>query len=300
MSTNDKVAAIITDRIITKLEAGVVPWRKPWKSTSPRNVSGRPYKGINRLLLGMTDYDSPFYATFKEVQERGWRVQKGQHAEIVVLYQPIRKTEHKPDDPKANADGDVTKSFWLVRYYKVFNVSQLEAGDKPIPERFLAPDKVADHEAIAFAEDIVTCYPDAPTIVQKGDSASYAPRTDKVTVPKMEKFDSPESFYATLFHELVHSSGAAKRLNRPGITAHNPFGSEGYAKEELVAEMGAAFLCAEAAIEPLYENTTAYIQSWLKALKNDKNLVLVAASQAQKAIDHILDETEDKKEEDAA
>ncbi len=281
------VYEIVTERILEKLEAGTVPWHKPWKAAGgwPQNlVSGKEYRGVNVWLLGSQDFSSPFWVTFKQAKQLGGSVRKGERSTPVVFWKWIERASEDPETGETKP-----KKIPLVRYYSVFNVEQCDGlthkrleADQDEPEPF---------NPIASAERIVASYPKPPSISQDGRAAYYRPATDSIHTPKRETFDSEEHYYATLFHEMTHSSGHESRLDRPGITNPIRYSSHDYSQEELVAEMGAAFLAAEAGIdaEGLMDNSAAYVASWLKALRNDKKLVVFAGAQAQKAVDHILD-----------
>ena len=182
------------------------------------------------------------------------------------------------------------KQIPLVRYYSVFNVEQCDdISHKRLEAQTEEPEPFNPIEA---AEAIVSGYPDPPTIAHDGGaSAYYRPRTDSIHMPERETFDSGEHYYGTLLHEIGHSTGSETRLARPGITDKIRHGSQTYALEELVAEMSAAFLLAEAGInsEGLMDNSASYIASWIKSLRDDPKLVVRAGAQAQKAVDHVLD-----------
>lgn len=274
------VADIITEAIISKLESGVIPWRKPWHAATqaPRNlVTEKPYRGINAFLLATVGYASPYYLTFKQVADRGGQVKAGSKGFPVVFWSTVEVEDRETGDEK---------HIPFMRYYTVFNVEQttLEVPQLPDVEREFNP--------IAEAERIVAAMPNRPEIRHREAKAFYSPAFDFVNMPKRELFKGNEEYYSTLFHELGHSTGHVNRLARKGVTESSYFGSHEYSKEELVAEMAAAFLCAEAEISPAtIENSAAYIGSWLKALKSKDNraMVIQAASQAQKATDFILD-----------
>lgn len=266
----NQVYQIVTDQIIAKLEQGVIPWRKPWSTKrgecAHNWVSGRPYTGINAMLL-----EAGEYATFKQIQDAGGTVKKGEKGHIVVFYK-LFETE------------DEDKKIPYLRYYKVFEINTQCEGLKskvvPVPED--------TREPIGEAEAIVQAYVDAPKVEHIGARACYIPNQDEVRMPKRATFESLEEYYSTLFHELVHSTGHKDRLDRAGVMNTSFFGSATYSKEELVAEIGAAMLCSISGIgfETL-DNSVAYVSSWLRRLKGDPKMVVLAAGQAQKAADYI-------------
>ena len=266
------VAQIVTGEIIKKLEQGVIPWRKTWSGGEAVNyVTQKPYTGINRLLL-----DGGEYLTYKQVQALKGKIKKGAKTHIVVFYKPLQVTDDETDE---------IKDIRLLRYYRVFNLSDVEGieSKQVIKER--------ENYSIENCQKVIDDY-----IVKSGinfiatvsDRAYYRPSDDTVVVPKLEQFESSQHYYATAFHELTHSTGHKDRLDRLTATAH--FGNKEYSREELVAEIGSAMLCNHTGIDTadVTENTAAYVQSWLKALKNDMNMILIAAAKAQKAFDYIL------------
>ena len=267
------VFEIVTDRIIKQLEAGTIPWRKTW-SGSQEAVNwktGKAYNGINRLLLGRGGE----YATFKQITESGGKVKKGAVSDIVVFWKWIEK---------ADEEGNVGK-FPLLRYYNVFEInSQCEGltSKNVITEYPNTP--------IERCDQIIKGYFNPPEIRHEEQRAFYKPFFDYVNMPKFNSFISSEEYYGTLFHELIHSTGHESRLKRfEKEKSKHHFGSNNYAKEELVAEMGASFLCSIAGIDNVtLENSAAYIQNWLEVLKNDKKLIVMAASAAEKAVKHII------------
>lgn len=275
-----RVYQLITDRIVKLLEAGTVPWRRPWGGSShhPRNlVSDRPYRGINVFLLSAAAYEAPYWLTFKQARARGGYVKQGEHGFPCVYWNWLQR-----EDPET---GEFEKHPFL-KYYTVFNVQQCERIDYPAPSSSDQP-----FSPLAGCDAVITGMPRAPPIRHGGDRACYWPVADEVYMPSRTSFDRPESYYATLFHELVHSTGHASRLNRPGITEPIVFGSHTYSKEELVAEMGATFLCGHTGIEnAVLDNSASYVACWLARLRNDNRLVVQAAAQAQKAADFILNQ----------
>jgi antirestriction protein ArdC len=265
----------ITERIMAMLEQGSIPWHKPWsvKRGFPCNlVSKKPYRGINVFLLHAMHYESPFWLTFHQAQQLGGNVRKGEKACPVVFWKQL-EIEDK--------DSHEIEKVPMARFYYVFNVAQCDGLNE-------LPDPTAQAVTTKPAE-IVANMPQRPAIKHGMAKAFYSPAGDFVGMPNPERFTSEDEMYSVLFHELTHSTGHESRLNRPTITEANGFGSEEYSKEELIAEMGAAFLCGQAGIvERTLNNSAAYLQNWLEALKNDNKLIVQAAAQAQKAADFIL------------
>jgi antirestriction protein ArdC len=264
----------ITDKIIEQLEAGVVPWQKPWRVTTPKNyLSKQPYRGINLLMLGFSEYDCEYWATFRQIKNAGGSVKKGQRGTLVV-YTNWFEVE---DDISENK-----KKVPFLKQYTVFNLEQTEGIKIPATENTTL-DKLQN------CETIWQPMPTKPNITNDGGNrALYRPTTDSIHLPPWSRFKTAEEYYSTLFHELIHSTGHKTRLARPGIMETDHFGSKQYSQEELIAEIGNAFLCGMTGIEKhTLENSTAYIAGWLKELKNDKRLIVIAAAQAQKATDYI-------------
>jgi antirestriction protein ArdC len=266
---------IITDRVFALLEAGTVPWRKPWNYGSVRGplnlVSRRHYHGINCFLLACTPHGSPYWLTYRQAKGLGGNIRKGEKGSTVILWKPM----YKKDDPQAV----------LLRYYTVFNVEQCEGVTAPKPDATTWH----EHDPIEAAEAVQLAMPNRPTVVLGGPRACYFPASDYVRVPELFSYECAEEYYSTLFHELAHATGHKSRLNRCGIVGHHFFGDAVYSREELVAEMTAAFLCGHVGIEnATIQNSAAYLQSWMKRLRGDKKLAIIAAAQAQKAADYIL------------
>ena len=274
-SNRSSVYDIITERVIALLEQGTIPWQKPFnvKRGFPRNlVSKKPYRGINVFLLHSMHYESPFFLTFNQAHQLGAHIRKGEKACPVVFWKQI-EVEDK--------DTHEMEKIPMARYYHVWNVVQVD-GLNGLPDP--APEAPTTRPA-----EIVANMPQRPEIKYGMAKAFYSPSGDFVGMPNRERFTSEDNFWGTIYHELVHSTGAAHRLNRPTITEENSFGSEEYSREELIAEMGSAFLCGQAGIaERTLNNSAAYLQNWLEALKNDHKLIVQAAAQAQKAADFIL------------
>jgi len=266
-----------TDRIITLLAQGTIPWQKPWKARTglPRSlVTKKSYRGINVFLLLAMSYESPFWLTFRQALQLGGNVRKGEKSCPVVFWKQTPLEDKESGEPQ---------KIPLLRYYRVFNVAQCDGL------KITAETVTETVNGIIKPDEIVAHMPQRPEIKHGMSRAFYSPREDYVGLPVRERFERAEGYYATLFHELVHATGHESRLNRATITEKAGFGSNPYCKEELIAEMGAAFLCGQAEIvERTIDNSAAYLSGWLKQLKDDKTLIVAAAAAAQKAADFIL------------
>jgi len=282
------VFAIVTEKIVNLLEQGIVPWRKPWTSTGlPRNlVSKKPYRGVNLFLLSASKYVSPFWLTMRQANELGGHVRRGEESTIIVFWK-VDDGGEATEDTNSEQSNERSRRRFLLRYYRVFNLEQCE-----LPQTVL--DKIPkvethEHDPIQAADHIVGTMPNPPEIQHAGSKAFYSSMTDRVTMPPRNLFVSAEEYSATLLHEMTHSTGHPKRLAREGITEAAAFGSAVYSKEELIAEMGAAYLCAEVGISnAVIANQAAYVAGWLKKLRDDRKLLVHAAAQAQRASDCIL------------
>ncbi len=274
---------IVTDTIVKKLEEGTVPWKRPWNGIgSPKNVvSKNEYKGINRFLLDLSAYETNYWLTFKQAKDLGGHIKKGSKSTPIVYWNWLTKK-----DEKTNKEYQVP----LFRYYRGFNLEQSEGLEHLITDLHKEEEtKRILFEPISECEKIVAGYPNAPPIKYTGNQAYYHPAKDEVVLPPKEHFHSVPEMYSVLFHELIHSVGHIKRLNRKGIASPTFFASYEYSKEELVAEMGASFLCSLTGIDnDTLENSVAYIQGWLSKLKHDKKLLVTAAAQAEKAVQWVL------------
>jgi len=283
----------ITDFVLAKLEAGEIIWRKGWNSCGmPKNYfTGRHYQGWNMFLLNFItverSYHTPFFITYKQAQAMGGTIRKGEKGYMAVWWSSIgkKKTRTTEDDKEEEATVSQNSTCRIPRIHTVFNIDQTEGIDFPKSDAVCR----THTEKIDACEDVVNNMPDRPELRFGGDHAFYHPIEDFIQLPKPERFYSDEAYYSTLFHEMAHSTGHTKRLKRKELVESDGFGKEKYSKEELTAELTAAFLCGICGIEQAtIENTSAYIHSWLKALKNDKKLVLKAASQAHQAAEYIL------------
>lgn len=273
----------VTNSIIAVLEQGTPPWVRPWQDCGeavPSNlVTGKPYRGINVIMLYVEatarSYTDNRWLTYKQAGDIGARIRKGEHGTQIVFY-CMREIK---DSKTELADTDVadTRSIPLLKTFTVFNVSQLEF----VPEKFaLRP--VLTWQPIEEAEQVLI---KTGAVICHGSSrAFYRPSDDIIQLPPSASFSKPEDYYATALHELCHWTGHPRRLNRP-LTGRRDI--EAYAYEELVAEIGAAFLCAHSGLSTRLEHAS-YISTWLDALRRDKRLIFVAAGAAQKAADFVL------------
>lgn len=275
------IAQLITDRIIAELEKGATPWVKPWRTLKQSPGAGMPYnpasktvyRGINHTWLSMQPYAMPWYLTFKQAQQLGGTVKAGEKGTPVVFWK-IGKRE------SINDNGEATSSAYaVIKNYWVFNVEQCE--DLTIPALPETPAPEFDQSPAVM--DAVNRLSLAGGLTHAGDSAYYRPSTDAIVMPPMAAFNGAAQYHATLLHESVHATGHKSRLDR--ITPAR-FGSEEYAYEELVAELGAAMLCCKIGIDGDLRHA-GYLESWLKALRNDKKFILSAGAKAQAAMDWL-------------
>lgn len=287
-STRPDVYSRITDRIITDLAQGVRPWLRPWSAdhaagriTRPLRYNGIPYKGINVVMLWsasmLKGYACPLWLTFKQALELGGNVRKGETGELVVYADRITRTE---TDTKGE---EVEHQIPFLKGYTVFNAEQCDG----LPAHYYAkaePPALTPLQRIDAADRFFAAV--GADIRHGGTRAFYAEGPDYVQMPPFETFRDAESHAATMAHELIHWTKHDKRLARD--MGRVKWGDEGYAREELVAELGSAFLCADLGITPdVREDHAAYIASWLKVLKDDKRLIVSAASHAQRAADYL-------------
>jgi antirestriction protein ArdC len=269
----------VTDAIISKLETSG-SWQKLWSSPTPINLSGRPYNGINFLLLATDLFEYPVYGTFNQIRSNGGQIRKGEKATQIVFWSQIEKV-----DPYTGKQ----ESAWMLRFYHVFNVAQAYFDD-------IAMDKIKslcprnDNKVIASAQEIFNSFENAPTLIHDNTGrASYNRGTDRIRMPFMEYFDSSNEYYQTLFHEMIHSTGHVNRLDR--FSSYKDFSDNhmnNYSREELVAELGSAFLANLCGLEVNLDNSAAYIAGWSKVLKDKVTWVSWAATKAQQASDFIF------------
>lgn len=286
MNDYTKLYETITDQIIKEMESGVIPWRKPWVALSGayNAKSKRRYGFLNQMIL----YMPGAYASFKQWCELGCKVKKGAKASWIMEWFS-KKIEFETE----NENGEAEKHSylkWYPRTYPVFHESMVEGYIHTEPE-------VVSLNPIEEAENVVSAYEDFSGITaikrtSESDRAFYSPVRDYIQVPKLEQYKSPNEYYSTLFHEMVHSTGHSSRLGRGLDEKLASFGSDDYSREELVAELGSSMIMARLHIDTpqTFKNSTAYLQNWLSALKNDKSLLISASSYAESATRYIFHE----------
>jgi len=288
----------VTNMILEALNKGEIPWKRPWQVDTPKNlITKREYRGINRLLLSMAGFSSPWFLSFLQAKHLGGKVKQGEKGNLVVFYGEVEVVDKKkPVEAVAVTGKEIEETETemaekatekrvkkILRYSYVFNIEQCE-----LPEMKALQDREINkiNNPIKACEQIISGMPEPPIIDFGYNEACYIPTLDKIEMPSREFFVSSEFFYATLFHEVVHSTGHESRLFR---NLNGFFGSNKYTNEELVAEIGSSFLCNQTGIaEKVFNNSVAYIQGWAEVIKKDKKLILEAASNAQKAVDYIL------------
>lgn len=272
---------LVTDKVIEQLEKGVVPWAFPVSVRgAPKSMTtNKDYRGINFFLLLWSSFDSRYWVTFNQAKKLGGHIRKGEKSSLVVYWhwrseEQLEALRQKTPNPAP----------CFPIYSIVFNVEQCEGITPPQDDT-----KIFEHSPIEEAERVIREMPNAPTIdYTHSNQPGYSPVVDTVIIPAARRFEKAERFYSVLFHELAHATGHEKRLNRQDSKKQRSFGSLDYSFEELVAEMTAAFLCAHCGIENQVEQSAAYIKGWLSVFRQDKKILLEAATAAQKATDYIL------------
>lgn len=290
-NVNGNIYAMVTERIIEQLNNGIIPWRKPWNHATGSEptinyVTRKPYSMLNCMLLG----ESGEYLTFKQIQQLNGKVKKGAKSRMVVFFKPQQITKQEevmqPDGTKKIETKVFTIPF--LQYYRVFHLSDTTGIESKLKKETKKP-----IESINAAENVITDYITRErlkfTNTQQSDRAYYNPMTDEVVVPCKEQYNNICEYYSTTFHELTHSTLKASRCNRESDNAIAAFGSQNYSREELVAEIGSAMLCTATGIDntKAFTNSVAYIQSWLRALKNDVKMIVWASTRAEKASKYI-------------
>ena len=265
------VYEIITSRILKELKKGIIPWARGWKPDyhPPTNwFTQKPYHGLNLLLLQWNGQ----YASYKQIVDAGGKVKKGATATPIIFWKPFEVEEPDKEEPQIK---------FCLRYYSVFEIGIDTEG---IERKEISP--VSPVLGNALVKPYLAS---GPAIAHGYASASYDMKKDAIRLPKVERFHSPDHYLKTLFHEIIHSTGHSSRLQRPMDTQSED--RKSYAKEELTAEIGSAFLCNFAGIdsEQIFRQNTSYIQSWLRVLEDNPRMVISAASMAQKATQYIVD-----------
>lgn len=275
------VYSIVTERIIKQLEQGYIPWKKPWVNCLDgtfNRISRKPYSLLNQLLLTHEGE----YATFRQWEQIGGKVKKGEKSEIIVFWKMQEVTE------KTETGEIQVRNIPVLRYYNVFHISQVE-NVFPLDDS----ENRFDTEPIEEAEKVFRGYTEREHItlhIGDGNKAFYRPFDDSITLPSMAQFERAEEFYSTAFHECGHSTMKATRCDREAENKGSHFGNEGYSKEELVAEITSSAIVHSLGLETedTFKNNCAYIQNWLSVLKNDKKFIVSATGKAEKAAKYIL------------
>lgn len=278
----------VTNKMLEELANGVIPWHKPWTdggNLAVSHVTGNAYSFLNQILISGNGGSTGEYLTFRQALAEGGKVRKGEHGKLIVFFKPQKSTKEM-DENDDTEPAEKKKSIPVLKSYFVFEVSQCDGIKRKFDSQRTNPDIVP----IERAEKVATDYLDREHIdlfKNSTNGAFYLPKSDEVHIPDMNTFSEIEEYYSTLFHELTHSTGAPHRLSRE---FGKRFGDQPYSREELVAEMGAAYLCNACAVssEKAFKNSASYIQGWMDALQQDDHLIIYAASKAQKAADFIL------------
>lgn len=290
----------VTERIIAHIENGTPPWCQSWSTygLAKNYATGHVYTGINFLLMNSTGYRVPYFMTYNQVKERNGHIQKGAKGEMVVYFTIVYKDASDQVLSEADAwskmkSGQDVKVFKFIKYYTVFNMEYIDGIDFKIEDS----DNLLKGP-IATCEDILWNMARYPTLNLGAKHPSYNPLLDCINMPTIDRFRNSESYYLALFHELVHATGHEFRLAREEVMNVKTFGSMPYSREELVAEIGASFLCAVARIDYdfVVEDSASYLAGWLNILREDSRFIFKAAAEAQKAVDFILNRRTTKSE----
>ena len=282
---NDKVYEQVNERIISLLEQGVSPWRKPWKNQNGKIeiaknlISKKLYRGCNFFIVNSMGYESPYWLTFNQAKQKGANVKKGEKGTLIVFWKTfsVKETNEKGE----TRDKDIP----FLRTSYIFNVAQCENLNLEEEKKV----ELTAHNPIESCENMRDKFPlGMPELKHDQARAFYSPSLDYINMPKMGLFDTAEEYYNTLFHESIHATGHKSRLNRQTLTDIHYFGDANYSQEELVAEMGASYMSALCGIDNVtIQNSASYLSNWIAAIRKDNKLVLKAASQAQKAVDFL-------------
>jgi len=273
----NKVYDILIDKVCDLIEEKkMLPWQCPYQSVNPTNfITKKSYRGFNKLYLSFLRFESQYFVSFKQARQLGGSIKKGQNGFPVIYYNFIEKKK----------ESGKVESIPFAKYSTVFNLDQCENIDTSKIESI--KNETLEFDPVEAAENIINNYKTIPAIeYDKSFQSCYIPSKDVVRIQNKEYFSGVNEFYSTIFHELVHSTGSKKRLNR--FLEGTSYSKAEYSKEGLIAEIGAFTLCREAQIETTLDNSTAYIQSWIKVLKNNTSWLFSAASKAEKATNYIL------------
>lgn len=273
------------------MSKGIIPWQRPWHGATDGAVSyetGRPYSFLNQFLLGRPGE----WLTFNQIKKLGGKIKKGAKSGMVTFVKTyVKKGKGEVIDGEDAKD----EMGFVLRYYNVFHIDDCEG----IPTKIKKEREQSDLKPIELADKVANEYVDREDTleleVKLSNRAYYSPATDTVVVPQLDQYEVAEEFYSTLFHELVHSTGVSKRCDR-GLNKVSSKHSDEYSREELVAEMGSAMILNQLGIdnEKAFKNSVAYVQSWLRELKNDNRMIVWAASRAEKAVKYIRGIKEDE------
>lgn len=287
---NFNIYEVVTNRIIEQMQKGIIPWHQPWSAAKADGatqainyVTRREYSLINQFLLG----EPGEYLSFKQCKDLGGSIRKGAKSRMVVFYTKYSFTKHNDE-----TDEDELKSIPVLKYYNVFHINDCEGIKSKIGTE---EGEVKPAELDTTAEEVIEGYLNRETALRffndkPSNRAYYSPAEDAVVVPMPTQYAHMGEYYSTTFHELVHSTKTKGRCDRTGDGKANAFGDEIYSREELVAEIGSAMLCSATGVETpkTFKNSVAYLQSWIKALKNDNRMIVWAASRAEKAARYIM------------
>lgn len=293
----------ITNKIIAKMKVGKLLWKQGFRQIPAQNWSSKTtYSGINAVILNFLygDEPCPFYCTMKQIRSMGGSVKKGSKGKMIVFYAPLYKQDGKYI--QASQFKTLTKtqqkdvnSFHALKSYYVFNMLDTQDCKGFEYEKWqnmdATPENLEDIEVMNNYNEMLSHYTDKPASKADRNKNAYSPTLDLILYVPLKRWDNCRDFVSTMCHEIIHSTGHEKRLNRPNLIKPHAFGTPEYAQEELLAELGAAFLCQYIGILPTQvDNAAAYLQAWIKALENDERLIFKAAAQAQKAVDYILND----------
>lgn len=281
------VYQMVTDRIVEQMGKGIVPWRQPWAGGTALAISyesRKAYSMLNQLLLGKPGE----WLTWRQIQEKKGKVKKGAKSRFCVFYQMVKG---ETTDPKTGEKKEET--YPILKWYSVFHIDDTEG----IQSKLEPVVPASEIQPIDIAEQVIHGYLGREENLKfindrESSQAYYSPSRDEVVVPMLSQYEIPEEYYSTAFHEFTHSTMHEKRCNRKDENKSAHFGNKDYSREELVAEIGSAMLCNRVGIEcdKAFNNSVAYIQSWMKVLKNDPKMIVWAAARAEKAAKYILNE----------